>query len=132
MRYSIKDQPFLRKILWLDAWLGGATALTGLLCFTPLSTVLGFTAPSIVTVATLNLLYAGLAFLVAVQKQTSVRLLKVLVNANWVWTAVSVLMIFTHFRSATNLGAALLLLQPIIVGGLAYAENNQIIATRIV
>lgn len=122
----------MRRILWLDAWLGGATAITGLLWFTTLSTVLGFTTPSIIAVAIINLLYAGLAFIVAVQKQTPVRLLKVLIHANWVWTAVSVLMIFTHFGSATNLGGALLLLQPIIVGALAYSENNQLVITRAV
>jgi hypothetical protein len=132
MSYSIKDEPLLKRILWLDSLLGGVTAITGLLYFTMLTTVLGFTTSSIVTISTINLLYASLAFMVAVKQQTSIRLLRLLVLANWVWTAISVLMIFTHFNGATHLGGSLLVLQPIIVGGLAYLENNQIIATRTV
>lgn len=132
MSYSIKDESLLKKILWLDTLLGGATAIAGLLCFTTLTTVLGFTAPSIVTVAAINLLYAIPACILAVQRPTSVMLLRSLVFANWVWAAISVLMIFTHFSSATTLGSLVLLLQPVVVGGLAYSENNQIIAGRAV
>ncbi len=118
--------------MWLDALLGGLTATTGLLFSTALTTVLGFATRLIVTVAIINLLYAGLAFVVAVVKPTSIRFLMLLVCANWAWTAISVLMILTHFNSATNLGDSLLLLQPIIVGGLAYLENNQIIGVKAV
>ena len=132
MSYSIKNEPLLKKIVWLDALLGGLTATTGLLYSTALTTVLGFAIRLIVTVAIINLLYAGLAFIVAVVKPISIRFLTLLVCANWAWTAISVLMILTHFNSATNLGDSLLLLQPIIVGGLAYLENNQIIDVKAV
>ncbi len=128
MGFSIKNESLLKRFLWLDALSGGVTAITGLLCFTTLTTVLGFTTPSIVTVATINLLYAILASIIALQKPTSIRLLRLLVYANWAWTAISVLMIFSYFGSATNLGDSLLLIQPIFVGGLAFLENNQIIA----
>lgn len=130
MNFSIKNEPLLKRFLWLDALSGGATAITGLLYFTTLTTVLGFTAPSILTVASINLLYAILALTVALQKPTSVRLLRRLVYANWVWTAISALMIFIYFSSATNIGRSLLLIQPVFVGGLAYLETKQIIDRR--
>ncbi len=132
MSYSIKNELLLKKILWLDTLLGGATAIIGLLYFAALATVLGFTNSSIITVAIINLLYAIFAFILAVEKPTSVKLLRLLIYANWIWTAISVLMIFTHFSRATNLGGLFLLLQPVVVGGLAYLEKNQIVAVKAV
>lgn len=132
MNYSIKNEPLLRKILWLDCMLGGITAIIGLLCSVTLTTMLGVTTSFVLTIATINLMYAVLAFIVAAQKTTSVRLLNLLIYANWAWTAISVFMIFTHFNSATDLGNILLLIQPIVVGGLAYSEGNQIVAIKAV
>ena len=130
MSYSIKDEHFLKKIVWLDSLAGGATALICLLGYVPLTTALGVTTPFILTVATVNLLYAILAFVVAAQKPTSVGLFRVLVYANWAWTAISILMIFIYFGHGTSFGNVLLVCQPIFVGGLAYIENSQIITVR--
>ena len=77
------------------------------------------------------MLYAILAFIVGIQRPTSVNLLSVLVYANWIWTAISVFMIFTHYNSATRLGVSFLFIQPVVVGGLAYLENKQIIAVGV-
>ncbi|GAB3642333.1 hypothetical protein [Spirosoma arcticum] len=130
MGYSIKNEPFLKRILWLDTLAGGATSGIGFLCYVPLTTTLGVTASFILVVAAINLIYALLALTVATQKPTSVRLVRLLIYANWGWTAISVGMIFIHFGHVTKIGDVLLLIQPILVGGLAYLEANQVVAKR--
>ena len=130
MDYSIKNERFLKKVLWLDALLGGLTAVLGLLFFKVLTNLLGLSVNLILTVSTITLLYATVAFVLAIQKPISVRLLKILVNANWIWTAISVLMLFIHLGSATMLGYLLLIMQIMVVGGLAYLEGSQIIKSQ--
>lgn len=128
MRYAIKDEPSLKKIVWLDAAAGGATAVIGSLAYPSLTTALGLTTSFIQTLAAVNFLYAVLAFIVALQKPASVRLLRVLIYANWVWTVISVMMLLIYFDRVTPIGDALLVVQPMLVGGLAYLETNQLIA----
>jgi hypothetical protein len=132
MGYSIKNEPLLKKILWIDNFLGGATAITGLLCFTTLATVLGLTTSFILSLAIVNLLYSILSFILALQKPTSIRLLRPLIYANWLWTVISVLMVFAYFNKTTSLGTLFLLIQPIVVGGLAYIEHRQIVSVKAV
>lgn len=127
MRYKIKNQPVLNKLLWLDTFLGGVTALLGLLFFKPLTNLLGLSTDLILTISIITLLYAMVAVTLAVQKSTAIPLLRVLVKANWVWTGISVVLFFMHYEHATSLGIAFLILQIVAVGGLAYLEGNQII-----
>lgn len=127
MVFQIKNQQVLHKILWLDTFLGGATAFLGLLFSKPLTKLLGLATDLIVTVSVITLVYAMVACTLAVQKPTSIPLLRLLVKANWMWTGISVVLLFIHYDHATNLGIAFLIMQIVAVGGLAYLEGNQII-----
>ena len=132
MNESIKNEPWLKKILWLDATLGGVTAVAGFLWSTTLATISGHTTAFVLNVAAINLLYVGLAFIVASREPTSIRLLRILIYANWFWAVISVLMVVAYVGSVSRLGAVFLLVQPLIVGGLAYLENSQVAPTKAV
>jgi hypothetical protein len=127
MHYTIKNPSTLRKLLWADTILGGGTAIIGLLFFNTLSDLLGFTTIFIIVVSVVTLLYAIVAFILANQKSVSIPLLRLLVQANWFWTAVSIVLLFLHYSSAKALGIAFLILQILVVGGLAYLEGKQIV-----
>ena len=49
-----------------------------------------------------------------------------LVRANWLWTLVSLVMLASYWRVVTPLGHAFLVLQPLIVGGLAWLEGRHL------
>ncbi len=123
----IKNLVILKRILWIDTLLGGVTALVGLTLFSALTHVLGLSSQLIVTVSVITLVYAVVAFFLATQKTISIRLLKLLVYANWAWTFVSILLFYTHYSSAKILGIIFLALPIAAVGVLAYLEGNQIL-----
>src|SRR5688500_4977705 len=100
MTYEIKDPVTLRKILWLDAFLGGTTALTGLLFSSALSYLLGLTAPFILWVSFITLVYSIVAFKLARQHTISLALLRTLVYANWIWTIISIGLLLIHYGNA--------------------------------
>ena len=127
MKNPIKDRKLLRKILWLDAVLGGGTALVGLLFRAELTTMLGLPTRFITVVSVVTLLYAVVAVRLATQKTVSVPLLRLLIGANWLWTLISLVLFFIHYSSAKPLGIIFLILQIIVVGGLAYLEGNQLV-----
>lgn len=131
MNYYIKDLSFLRKILWLDTFLGGSTAILGLCFFPSLTSILGLTTNLIVIISIITLLYSIVAFILSNQQTISISLLRTLVFANWVWTIISIGLLLTHFDNAKTLGLLFLILQILVVGGLAYLEGNQIIKKRI-
>lgn len=126
MPYTIINSRFLRQILWLDFILGGSTALTGILFNQPLVGILGFSQQFILTVSIITGLYALLALRLALQTTISVRLLRLLILANWIWTAISVGLLFFYFTPATILGKIFLILQVLVVGALAWIENKQL------
>ncbi len=126
MHYTIKDPSALRKLLWADTILGGGTAILGLLFFNVLSNFMGLTTTFIVVVSGVTLMYAIVAFILANQKSVSIPLLRLLVQANWLWTGVSAVLFFLHYSSAKVLGIIFLILQILVVGGLAYLEGSQI------
>lgn len=124
--YTIKNAIALRKILRADVLLGGGTAFIGLLFFSSLAPFLGLTASFIVIVSSITLLYACVAIRLATQESISIPLLRTLIYANWVWTAISIVLFFTHVHTATIFGIIFLVLQIFVVGGLAYLEGNQL------
>ena len=127
MSYGIKNTSVLRKLLWADAFLGGSTAIIGLLFSSLLTEVLGLSRIFILVVSAVTLLYALVAFTLARQKAISIAMLKLLINANWGWSAVSGILLFVHADTATPLGIAFLIAQVIVVSGLAFLENRQLI-----
>jgi hypothetical protein len=127
MKHGIKNIVILRRILWLDTFLGGVTAVLGLFLFQTFSGILGFTVPFTLSVSAITLLYALMAFILAAQRNISVRLLQVLVSANWIWAVISTVLLLVHFGNALLLGKIFLISQIVVVGGLAYLEGNQIV-----
>lgn len=128
--YRIRNKQTLTKLLWSDTFLGGITALLGLLFTTFLSEIMGLSNPIVIFISAVTLVYAIFAFVLANQKNTNIRLLRVLVAANWLWTIVSIGLLYFHFNNALILGKIFLILQILVVGGLAYLEGEQIINGR--
>lgn len=126
MSYSIKDMSLLRKILWLDAFSGGVTAGVGLCFFNALTDVLGLTTHFMLGVSAITLCYSVVAGILASQTTISVRLLRLLIGANWIWTIISVGLLLIHFGGAQPVGQAFLVLQILVVGALAYTEGKQL------
>ena len=128
MVYTIKDTLFLKKILWLDTIMGLTTAILGLAFFNSLTHLLGLPTNLIKIISIVTLMYSIVALILATQKNISIPLLRLLVNANWVWTIISVILFFIHFNQAEMMGIIFLFLQIFVVGGLAYLEGNQILS----
>lgn len=126
MLYKIKNSRVLRQILWLDFILGGSAALAGILFSEPLTGILGFSQQFILTVSIITGLYALLALRLALQTVISVRLLRLLILANWIWAIISTGLLFFYFTPATIMGKIFLILQVLVVGGLAWIENKQV------
>jgi hypothetical protein len=127
MPYKISNPNILKKILWLDALAGGTTAIFGLILSQAISHLFGIAHHLFFIIVSITLVYAIVAFYLAIQKIIPVTLLRILVYANWVWTIISVFLLYFHFRTATTLGLLFLVLQIIVVGGLAYFEGRQIV-----
>lgn len=127
MKEMIQDVPFLKKILWLDTFMGSTTAIIGLALSEQLTLILGLPENLILVVAFVTLLYGIGALMLANQKNVSIPLLKLLVKANWLWTVVSLVLFLRYFSEAKILGVTFLVLQIAVVGGLAYWESKQII-----
>ena len=124
--YRINDERVLRNVLWADTTLGTLTALVGLTFAPRLSPLLGLSLSLIVTVSLATLIYGVAAFALALQKPLSASLVRLLVAANWLWTAVSAVLLVLHATTVTVLGLAFLALQILAVGGLAYLEGRQV------
>jgi hypothetical protein len=127
MTYGINNKPLLIQILWIDAILGGSTAILGITLLHPLTGLLGLTRDFILSVSIITLCYAITALMLANQKNISISLLRTLIFANWFWTLVSIVLLFLHFKQAELLGKIFLILQIIAVGALAYLEGKQLV-----
>jgi hypothetical protein len=79
MSHVIKHVPTLRKLLWLDAFMGGSTGIAGLILFNRLTDFLGLNAAFILCVSCITLCYAIVAFYLARQQVISIPLLRLLI-----------------------------------------------------
>ena len=123
---SIKNPPLLRRLLRADALVGGSTALLGLSFVSNLSAWLGVSTRFILIVSCITLVYALFAGGLAGQKAISARGTRVLVTANWCWTAVSLVLLGYHADDITFFGLVFLVAQVLVVGGMAYLEDSQL------
>lgn len=130
MKYQTRNILLLKKILWADCLLGGGTAIIGLLWCRWLAVVLGLPVNVIVVIAGVTLAYALTALSLAVQSRPAVGRLRILIYANWLWTAVSVGLLIYWIRGTTLLGSTFLVLQVVVVGMLAYLEGRHIKDSR--
>ncbi|HEX2629800.1 MAG TPA: hypothetical protein VHM26_12325 [Chitinophagaceae bacterium] len=126
MSHTIKYLPTLRTLLWLDALIGGSTGIGGLIFFNRLPDFLGLNPAFILCVSCITLCYALVAFYLARQRVIAIPLLRLLIAGNWAWTVISIALLFLHFGEATVFGKTFLILQVLIVGGLAYFEEKQL------
>lgn len=130
MRHRIKDIHFLRKILWADVLAGGLTALLAIIFLRLWSAWSGLPASFVLYVSVVTLAYATVALVLAIQRELSISLLRILVAANWVWTFISVVLLVVYFKEAYLLGRAFLFLQIGVVACLAHLEGSQLIKTE--
>lgn len=130
MNHQLKDIPLLRKILWADFLAGSTTAIPGLLWYHPLCSFLGLPAQQFLFIAAITLVYAIFAFLLTRQQQPAVTGVRLLVSANWLWVIISIVLLITDLEEATVYGKIFLILQPLVVGGLAYLEERHIIKIK--
>lgn len=130
MKFAIKNTAVLKKLLWLDFLLGFITAFIGLLFYSSLATFLGLTSKLLFIISLANLIYSFVAFTLTQQKSTSLSLLITLICANWFWTVISIVLLFFHFKDASNPGQLFLVLQIVVVGAVAYLEGNQLTRTN--
>ena len=114
----------LKSLLWIDFWLGFTTGVIGILFYGFLETLLQIPRDIVVIVSVVTLLYAFLAFFLAQRNSPEVRLTKVLIIANWLWSIVSVVLLYLYFSNASIFGKLFLILQIIVVAGLAYLEGR--------
>lgn len=102
--FRVVDERVLRTVLWADTALGTFTALVGLAFATRLPPLLGLSLSLIVVISLVTLAYGVAAFVLAVQRPIAVPLVRMLVGANWLWTADSALLPATHVTAATVSG----------------------------
>jgi hypothetical protein len=116
----------VKQLLWADFFLGFFTGAAGLILYSMLTSFLGLPTWLIIVIAAVTFLYSILAFILARQPEPSQPLLRVLVYANCIWTLVSVVLIFLFIGGATIFGAIFLVLQVLVVGGLAWLEGRHL------
>lgn len=126
MKYQISDLPLLKKILWADSLLGGVTAVAGLLWRSVIAEFLGLPANVFLVITGVTLVYALTALSLALQASPYILLLRVLIYANWMWTVISLGLLIVYSPGATVFGVIFLILQVLVVGGLAYLEGRRV------
>lgn len=130
MNYEIRNVPLLKKILWADSLLGSSTAIAGLLLYPLLDDFLGLSEKFIVVISAVTSLYGLWALSLVLRSSPPAGPLRVLVYANWIWTAISMVLLFLHIANTTPFGAAFLVLQVVVVGLLAYLEGRHIYRSK--
>ena len=117
MEFIIKNELILRRLLYSDAFIGSFTGIFGVVFATFLSKLVGIN----------TFCYSILASLLAFSKKIDIRYTRILILANWIWSVISIFLLYLHYDNATLVGKSYLILQVIAVAGLAYLEGSQII-----
>lgn len=104
--------------------MGFTTAGLGFPFVKPLAEMLGLPLHLMHLVLVANLVYSLTALSIYRKQPTSLELFRRLVQANWLWTIVSIAMLGLYATTAKPLGLVFLVLQVAIVGGLSYIEGR--------
>jgi hypothetical protein len=126
MKYIIKNTTALKKILWLDFAIGFLTSIAGFIFYSFFSSLFNLNETFIIVISLITFLYASFAFMLVKQNLTSIYLIRVLIIANFIWTFISIFLLYYHFNNASVLGKCYLFLQIMVVGLLALLEKNQL------
>nr|WP_295873525.1 hypothetical protein [uncultured Chitinophaga sp.] len=124
MSYYVTNPALLKKILWADFALGSGTAVIGLAAYPVLAPFLGLPVSLVVLVSAVTLLYALVALWLATRRSPAVGRVRLLMYANVFWTLVSIGLVIGYITGATVFGAVFLVLQVVVVGGLALLESR--------
>jgi uncharacterized protein with PQ loop repeat len=114
----------IRRLLWIDFIMGGVNGILGIIFCNFLRALFEIPSNIIMMISVVTLLYALVACILAQGKTLNVKLTKALILANWIWVLVSLVLIYLFIAEASVLGRVFLLLQVIVVGGLAYLEGR--------
>ena len=126
MNVELVNIPLLRKILWLDFILGYGTAMAGLIFFPVLPRFLGLPGSLILVIATITFAYSILAFILARKKIPPVGLVQLLGYGNSIWAIFSLILLYKYYSIATLFGVIFLILQVLVVAGLAWLEARHL------
>lgn len=126
MRTQIIHPERLKKILWIDFFMGFSTGVVGLIFSSSVGAFLGLPIDLVFWISLVTFTYSIFALALALQKLTPIQPVSVLIFANWAWTLVSLYFLLVHWNAAFPLGKAFLVLQIFVVGGLAYFEGKQL------
>lgn len=124
MSYYVTNPALLKKILWADFALGSGTAVIGLAAYPVLAPFLGLPVSLVVLVSVVTLLYALVALWLATRRSPTAGWVRLLMYANAFWTLVSIGLVIGYITGATVFGAVFLVLQVVVVGGLALLESR--------
>ncbi len=73
-----------------------------------------------------HVLYGCYSLFLYTRKEVKGSLLLILVYANAIWAGISIFLFIYYLSDVSILGMIMLLSQPLVVGGLAYAEAKQL------
>jgi hypothetical protein len=110
------------KLLHFDSFGGLTVGVVVLLLSQWLSAWYGLPRGFVIFVALVNIAYGSYSFSLLVRKKRPRRLIVLLVVANLVWAVLCLVWVTVFAQTATVFGIALLLLEALYVGGLAYLE----------
>lgn len=130
MKFHIPHPKRLRKILYLDFFMGSSNGALGLIFCGFWASFLGLPYTFLLWVFGITSLYAVGAFTLARAQHLHVSAVRVLVAANWAWVAVDFVFLYFHFGAATLWGQLFLLLQIVVVGGLAWLEGREVLRVQ--
>lgn len=114
----------MRKVLWLDFILASSTGLVGLLFGDFFSALFGLEVGLIHLISTVHCIYGAFGLTNLVRKALSLLLVRVLIFANSLWALFSVWLVVEYYAGASKLGVFILILQVVVVGGLAIVERK--------
>lgn len=126
MNVELVDIPGLKKILWIDFIIGYGTAMAGLIFYPSLPKFLGLPGSLILVIAAITFVYSIFAFLLARKKEPGVSQVQMLGFANWIWAIISLILLYKFFAVATLYGIIFLVLQVLVVAGLASLEHRHL------
>jgi hypothetical protein len=126
MKYQIKNPQLLKKILWVDFSLGFVCGILGMLLSTVLHQLTDLPIPLFFWASVITLGYSFVAFPLAYVKNTPIGMLRILIYANWFWALLCAGFLAMHLKDLSILGIIYVLLQIIVIGGLAYFEGKQL------
>lgn len=123
---QVLDKRSTKGIIRLDFLMALSTGIIGVVFCLRLESILGLSTEFIVIVSAFHLIYSCYSGYLYFKKEIIESKVRLLIYANMFWTIVSIVLLIIYWNSALILGKALLVLQVLVLGGLAYFEEKQL------